>query len=356
MICLVLKIASEELTRVLQEENAFSELLVQILAVRSTRTQADLIDQLFNNSEPRPARTLLLMADDGNESGPVTLIPPVTHADMIGITRSRVSFFMNWFRKLGHISYKDHIRVHKSLLMMGFLRIGCRSRTRHVLSSPISESVGHESPSEPRSSGSRSPRINSRTQRTIHRFCAVFFGASVLSVTIVTIIWKMMYLPDIGLISRVTGLIGIAPIPFLTSQSLALPAIAVTTVWWIIGLPMMLFLAALQQIPGELYEAAALDNAGRWRSLWSITLPSIRRTLVVVVIYEIVAQFQLFGQTWLLTRGGPNNTSRSIVLFIYETGFRDWDLGYAAAASEILFLLMAIAAMAQYLASRRREV
>jgi hypothetical protein len=178
MICLVLKIASEELTRVLQEENAFSELLVQILAVRSTRTQADLIDQLFNNSEPRPARTLLLMADDGNESGPVTLIPPVTHADMIGITRSRVSFFMNWFRKLGHISYKDHIRVHKSLLMMGFLRIGCRSRTRHVLSSPISESVGHESPSEPRSSGSRSPRINSRTQRTIHRFCAVFFGAS----------------------------------------------------------------------------------------------------------------------------------------------------------------------------------
>jgi multiple sugar transport system permease protein len=194
-----------------------------------------------------------------------------------------------------------------------------------------------------------------REGRTGATLRAVFFGASVLSVTIVTIIWKMMYLPDIGLISRVTGLIGIAPIPFLTSQSLALPAIAVTTVWWIIGLPMMLFLAALQQIPGELYEAAALDNAGRWRSLWSITLPSIRRTLVVVVIYEIVAQFQLFGQTWLLTRGGPNNTSRSIVLFIYETGFRDWDLGYAAAASEILFLLMAIAAMAQYLASRRRE-
>jgi multiple sugar transport system permease protein len=184
---------------------------------------------------------------------------------------------------------------------------------------------------------------------------AVFFGASVLSVTIVTIIWKIMYLPEIGLISHVLGLFGIAPIPFLTSPDLALPAVAVTTVWWIIGLPMMLFLAALQQIPGELYEAAALDNASRWRSLWSITLPSIRRTLVVVVIYEIVAQFQLFGQALLLTRGGPNNTSRSIVLFIYETGFRDWNLGYAAAASEILFLLMAIAAMAQYIASRRRE-
>jgi multiple sugar transport system permease protein len=194
-----------------------------------------------------------------------------------------------------------------------------------------------------------------REGRTGATLRAVFFGASVLSVTIVTIIWKIMYLPNIGLISHVLAAFGIAPIPFLTNQDLALPAIAATTVWWIIGLPMMLFLAALQQIPGDLYEAAALDNAGRWRSLWSITLPSIRRTLVVVVIYEIVAQFQLFGQSWLLTRGGPNNMSRSIVLFIYETGFRDWNLGYAAAASEVLFLLMAIAAMAQYIASRRKE-
>lgn len=194
-----------------------------------------------------------------------------------------------------------------------------------------------------------------REGRTGATLRAVFFGASVLSVTIVTIIWKIMYLPEIGLISHVLALFGLAPIPFLTSQDLALPAIAVTTVWWIIGLPMMLFLAALQQIPGELYEAAALDNASRWRSLWAITLPSIARTMVVVVIYEIVAQFQLFGQSWLLTRGGPNNMSRSIVLFIYETGFRNWNLGYAAAASEVLFVLMAIAAMAQYLASRRRE-
>lgn len=184
---------------------------------------------------------------------------------------------------------------------------------------------------------------------------AVFFGTSVLSVTIVTIIWKMMYLPGRGLISLVLGAFGIAPIAFTTSALLALPAVAVTTVWWIIGLPMMLFLAALQQIPGELYEAAALDNASRWRTFWSITLPSIMRTFVVVVIYEIVMQFQLFGQAQLLTQGGPDNASRPIVLFIYETGFRDWNLGYAAAASEVLFLLMALAATAQYLASRRRE-
>jgi CRP/FNR family transcriptional regulator, cyclic AMP receptor protein len=120
-VCVVLKIASEELTRVVHEENAFSDLFVQFLALRSARTQADLIDQLFNNSERRLARTLLLMADYGNASGPETLIPTVTQealADMIGTTRSRVSFFMNRFRKLGYISYKNRIRVHKSLLMM----------------------------------------------------------------------------------------------------------------------------------------------------------------------------------------------------------------------------------------------
>jgi CRP/FNR family cyclic AMP-dependent transcriptional regulator len=117
----VLKIASEELTRVLHEEHAFSDLFVQFLALRSTRTQADLVDQLFNNSERRLARTLLIMADYGSASGPEALIPPVTQetlANMIGTTRSRVSFFMNRFRKLGYISYKNRIRVHKSLLMM----------------------------------------------------------------------------------------------------------------------------------------------------------------------------------------------------------------------------------------------
>jgi len=120
-ICWVLRIAFEELARVLHGERAFSDLFVQFLALRSRRTQADLIDQLFNNSERRLARTLLLMADYGNAAGPEALIPPVTQetlANMIGTTRSRVSFFMNRFRKLGYISYKSRIRVHRSLLMM----------------------------------------------------------------------------------------------------------------------------------------------------------------------------------------------------------------------------------------------
>ena len=194
-----------------------------------------------------------------------------------------------------------------------------------------------------------------RQTRTAAVLRGVFFSSSVLSVTIVTLLWRVVFLPDGGFIANLLESVGREPIPFLSDPDLALPAIAITTIWWCIGLPMMLFLAALQQVPRELYEAAALDNAGRWKTLWNVTLPSIRRTFALVVIIEIVLQFQLFGQAQLMTQGGPNNASRPIVLFIYEVGFNRWDVGYATAASQVLFALIAIAAMAQYFLSRRRE-
>ena len=117
--CTVLKIATAEILRVLQAEHKFSTFFLKFIVIRGMRTQADLIDQLFNSSEKRLARTLLLMAEYGEPGAPETLIPPVTQgtlADMIGTTRSRVSFFMNRFRKLGYIHYNGGIRVQKSLL------------------------------------------------------------------------------------------------------------------------------------------------------------------------------------------------------------------------------------------------
>ncbi len=183
----------------------------------------------------------------------------------------------------------------------------------------------------------------------------LFFSSSVLSVTIVTLIWRMVLVPDGGLIANALAALGLPPVPFLSEAHLAMPAIALTTIWWCLGLPMMLFLAALQQVPKELYEAAALDNAGRWRTLLRITLPSIRRTALVVVVIEIILQFQLFGQAQIMTLGGPNNASLPIVLFIYQIGFQRWDIGYAAAASEILFAIILVAAMTQFFASRGRE-
>lgn len=117
--CTALKIGRDEMIRVMHDEPAFADVFLKFLLVRSMRIQADLVDQLFNSSEKRLARILLLMAEFGKSGGPATFIPSITQqtlADMIGTTRSRVSFFMNRFRKLGFISYKGRIQVHKSLL------------------------------------------------------------------------------------------------------------------------------------------------------------------------------------------------------------------------------------------------
>jgi len=120
-VCMVLRIARDTMIEALRDDHAFSDFFTQFILKRGIRTQADLVDQLFNSSERRLARTLLLMADFGKDGEPEPLIPPVTQetlAEIIGTTRSRVSFFMNRFRKLGYIEYNGRIRVNKSLLNM----------------------------------------------------------------------------------------------------------------------------------------------------------------------------------------------------------------------------------------------
>jgi multiple sugar transport system permease protein len=118
----------------------------------------------------------------------------------------------------------------------------------------------------------------------------------------------------------------------------------------------MLFLAGLQQIPHDIYEAAALDGAGRWRTFWSVTLPSLRGTLITVVMLQTAGQLQLFGQSQLLTGGGPGGASRTVVLFTYEAAFGRWELGYAIAAAEMLFVLILVVTATQFwLAARRAD-
>ncbi len=176
----------------------------------------------------------------------------------------------------------------------------------------------------------------------------IFFSSAVLSVTIVTLIWRFVLAPDAGLLGEIWTAFGADPVPFLSDASLVLPAIALTTIWWSVGLPMLLFLAGLQQIPEDMYEAAALDNAGAWTAFWRITVPSLRRTLVLVVMLQTAAQLQLFGQSQLLTAGGPSGASRTTVLFLFETAFGQWQLGYASAAAEVLFLIILAVTVAQY--------
>jgi multiple sugar transport system permease protein len=176
----------------------------------------------------------------------------------------------------------------------------------------------------------------------------IFFSSAVLSVTIVTLIWRFILAPDAGLLGEVAKGAGFEPLPFLSSPELALWALAITTIWWSIGLPMLLFLAGLQQVPGDLYEAAALDRASRWRTFVSITIPSLKRTTILVVMLQTAAQLQLFGQSQLLTAGGPSGASRTVVLFMNEVAFGRWELGYAQAAAEVLFVIILAVTLTQY--------
>jgi multiple sugar transport system permease protein len=181
----------------------------------------------------------------------------------------------------------------------------------------------------------------------------IFFSSAVLSVTIVTLIWRFVLAPDSGLLGELWKSLGWEPLAFLSAPGLVLPAIAVTTIWWSVGLPMLLFLAGLQQIPQDMYEAAALDDASRWTTFRRITLPSLRRTMVLVIMLQTAAQLQLFGQAQLLTAGGPSGASRTAVLFLFETAFGRWELGYASAAAEILFLIILAVTFLQYWSTTR---
>lgn len=181
----------------------------------------------------------------------------------------------------------------------------------------------------------------------------IFFSSAVLSVTIVTLIWRFVLAPDSGLLGELWKAMGADPLPFLSDARLVLPALALTTIWWSVGLPMLLFLAGLQQIPEDMYEAAALDNASSWTVFAKITVPSLRRTLVLVIMLQTAAQLQLFGQSQLLTAGGPSGASRTAVLFLFETAFAQWQLGYASAAAELLFVIILAVTIAQYWATGR---
>jgi multiple sugar transport system permease protein len=197
--------------------------------------------------------------------------------------------------------------------------------------------------------------VLNRPTRSAAVFRGLFFSSSVLSVTIVTLIWRFILTPDAGLVSEILSAFGHEPIPFLSDPNLTIPALAITTIWWSIGLPLMLFLAGLQQIPEDVYEAAALDRASRWATFRRVTLPSLRRTVVLVVMLQTAAQLQLFGQAQLLTAGGPSGASRPIVLYIYEVSFGRWELGYATAIAEILFALIIVVTLIQYFGANRRD-
>ncbi len=169
---------------------------------------------------------------------------------------------------------------------------------------------------------------------------AAFFAPYVLSVAVLTLIWGFLLNPDLGLVARTLTFMNFESVSWLTDPSLALPAIVVVTLWWTMGFSLVLFIAGLQDIEPSLYEAASLDGANAWKKFRYITLPGLKRTVVLVTVLQVIASFQIFGQVFILTRGGPANSTRVLIQHIFESGFREFRLGYAAAQSLFLFLVM----------------
>jgi len=182
-----------------------------------------------------------------------------------------------------------------------------------------------------------------------------FFLSQVLSVTVVTLIWQLIYSPSQGILANAFRAVGLEPITWITNPALAMPSIVIATVWWSLGFAMVLFLAGLQEIPAERYEAARLDGANGWNAFRFITLPGISRTVTLVVVFEIVLHFQVFGQSHLITRGGPNDETQTLVRYIYQTAFRDGQLGYASALAIVLFALMLVFSLLQMRLERRTD-
>ncbi|GAB3268524.1 carbohydrate ABC transporter permease [Arthrobacter pigmenti] len=183
-----------------------------------------------------------------------------------------------------------------------------------------------------------------------------FFAPFLLASTVVSLFFKWMYNPQLGLFNKMLGLVGIGPIPWLNDPSVAMWSIVIATVWWTVGFNFLLYLAAMQNIPSQHYEAASLDGAGGWRQFFSITLPQLGPTTVLIVILQILASLKVFDQIYQITAGGPGGATRSIVQYIFETGFTGYRLGYSAAISFIFFVLIMFISIGQVFFNRKRSV
>ena len=149
--------------------------------------------------------------------------------------------------------------------------------------------------------------------------------------------------------------VGFSEPNWLGDPNWAMVSLAITTVWWTLGFNFVLYLAGLQEIPRDLYEASAMDGAGPWQQIWRITLPMLARTTTLVVVLQIIASLKVFDQMYIMTSGGPNFSTRSVLEYIYDVGFTDLRTGYAAAASTLFFIVVLIVSGVWLYMTRRQE-
>jgi multiple sugar transport system permease protein len=184
----------------------------------------------------------------------------------------------------------------------------------------------------------------SRVRRMQWLYRLAFFAPYVLPVSVIVLIWNWMYQPGFGLINSYLVTLGFAEVNWLGQPGVAMISAVIATVWWTLGFNFVLYLAGLQEIPRELYEAAATDGATPGQQLRRITLPLLSSTFVLVTVLQVIASLKVFDQIYLLQAGGagPQDSTRPAIQLIYETGFTQYRIGYASAMSFVFFVVIVV--------------
>ena len=196
--------------------------------------------------------------------------------------------------------------------------------------------------------------VNARAVRFKGLFRTIYFVPFVTTLVAVAIVWRYLYHPQYGLLNYMLGWFGVAPVDWLGDPRWAMPAIILLAVWKNFGYNMLIFIAGLQAVPEELYEAAHIDGAGPVRQFRSVTLPMLAPTFFFVGVVTMIGYFQLFAEPYVMTQGGPLKATTSLVLFIYTEGFRWWLMGNAAAIAFVLLLIILAWTLVQLRLERRR--
>lgn len=171
-------------------------------------------------------------------------------------------------------------------------------------------------------------------------FRTAIFVPVVTSLIVWAIVWKYLLAPELGFINQVLGLIGINGPSWLLNENTALPAVILVSVLKNVGLNMILFLTAMQQVPADLYKAAELDGASTFKKFKNVTLPLITPTIFLTMIITTIGAMKIFGQVYVMTRGGPGDSTKVFVYYIWETAFRHFEMGYASALAFVLFFIL----------------
>lgn len=179
-------------------------------------------------------------------------------------------------------------------------------------------------------------------------FRSAYFLPVVTSLVVVSTVWKIMYHADNGLINSLLRTLSLPPQQWLTSPDLALWSIVIIGVWKEVGFSMLVLLGGLQSISADLYESASIDGASGWTAFWRITLPLLRRALLFVVVYSTINAFKIFIPIYVITDGGPSDSTQTMVFYVFQTAFRYFKLGYASALSFLLLILVLLLTAIQF--------